>query len=236
MAKRAVILQPSFLPWRGVFDLIYRSDVFVFLDDVQYDKNSWRNRNVIKTPQGALWITVPILTKGKFPLPLLEAEISNQHGWAQKMLKSIQQNYSKAHFFKEYYPLLSESLSREWTSLVELDINLTVLIMGFLGLKKELVRSSELGVSNADRNGRLLEICGKLRATHYLSGPSAKDYIDEKAFQDNGTVLEYAEYAYPPYPQLYGDFVPQVSIIDLLFNCGPQAPEWIWGAREKTSG
>ena len=147
MMKRGVILQHSFLPWRGYFDLIHRSDVFVFLDDVQYDKHSWRNRNCIKTAQGLHWITVPILTKGKFPLPLLEAKISNQHAWAPKMLKTILHNYSKASYFDDYYPTLEEVLKKQWDFIVDLDICLTRLIMKWLGLDREFRRSTYFNFS-----------------------------------------------------------------------------------------
>lgn len=226
--KRGVILQPSFLPWRGYFDLIYRSDIFVFYDDVQYDKHSWRNRNCIKTPQGIQWITVPILTGGRFPQMLLETEICNERAWSEKMLKTIAQNYRKAAYFEVYYPALAQCLSRPWTSLVELDIALSYVIMEMLGLKREFCRSSELNIRSEDRNGRLIEIGKKLNLTHYLSGPSAKSYMDERLFKENQITVEYMTYDYPPYPQLYDRFEPQVSILDLLFNAGPESPHYIW--------
>lgn len=228
--KRGVILQPSFLPWRGFFDLIYKSDVFVFLDDVQYDKHSWRNRNCIKTPQGIQWITVPILTGGRFPQQLLETEICNQRAWAAKMLKTIAQNYIKSPYFEVYYPALAQTLDRKWTSLVELDLALNYVAMEFLGLKRELCRSSELDIQNEDKNHRLLEMCKRVDLTHYLTGPSAKAYLDEQLFKENQITVEYMTYNYPPYPQLYGRFAPQVSIIDLLFNVGPEFSRYIWEA------
>ncbi len=219
---RVVVLQPSYLPWLGYFDQIERADTFVFYDDVQYDKNSWRNRNRIKTSQGGQWITVPVLTKHRFGANINEIEINNNTPWASKHLKMLAQNYSKGPYFKEYIGLFESIYSREWMKLADLDIELVESISKVLGINTEFVLSSELNVKG-DRLERLMDICLKLGADRYLTGNSAKDYMDEEAFAARGIEVEYQDYRHPDYPQLYGEFVSHLSIVDLLFNCGPQS-------------
>lgn len=227
---KVVIIQPSFLPWRGYFHLIQRSDIFVFYDDVQYDKHSWRNRNQIKTPNGPQWITVPVLTKNKFGQKINEIEINNSNkGWQRKILGSIFLNYKKAKFYDRYIPVVDNILSKEWPSLCALDVYATKKICEILGIKAQFFISSELNVSG-DKISRLINICKKLGGTHYISGPSAKNYLkDTEEFTKNGIKLEFHDYNYPEYTQLYGKFEPAVSIIDLIFNCGDESPEYIWG-------
>ena len=228
---KGVILQPSFLPWRGFFDLIYRSDVFVFLDDVQYDKGSWRNRNRIKTAQGTSWITVPVKTTGKLGQKIKNTEISQTTPWKKKILDSILFNYRKAPHFGAYFPSLSRVFEKEWNYLSDLDISLTKEIIGFLGLERKLVVSSHMEIEAGEKNERIINICRRLGIDHYITGPSTKAYVDEKLFLKNEITLEYMTYYYPPYEQLYGKFEPQVSVIDLLFNKGDESHRFIWGAR-----
>ena len=227
---RIVILQPSFLPWRGYFHQIYKADTFVFYDDVQYDKRGWRNRNKIKTPGGAEWLTVPVESGGKYLQLIKDAKIDNTQDWRRKQLNAIQYNYHKAPFYNEYINFFNDIYSRNWDNICELDMYTTKEISKFLGINTRFIKSSEFA-SAGKKTDRLINICKHLGATHYLSGPAAQDYIEKEKFENNNIVLEYQEYNYTEYPQVYGKFEPYVSIIDLLFNCGPESWKHIWGKK-----
>ncbi len=227
-----VVLQPSFLPWRGVFHLIQRADVFVFYDDVQYDKHGWRNRNRIKTAAGTQWLTVPVLAKGNVDtgLPINEVRLGRTENWPRKHLASLRQSYKKAPFFDKYWPLVESFYANTPETLADFTIDTTKQLAQALGLAKtKFLRSSELQVVGV-RNDRLLSLLQKVGATHYISGPSAQSYIDANAFAAAQISLEYQVYDYPEYVQLYPPYDPQVSVLDLLFMKGDAAGEWIWGA------
>lgn len=227
---KCVILQPSYIPWRGVFEQIFKADVFVFYDDVQYDKHGWRNRNRIKTHQGGQWLTIPVHSKGVVieSIPIYQVEIAWEQPWAERHWRAIQQAYSKAPYFKEYAPWLEEVYQRRPNRLADFTIPLTVEIACRLGIRHtRFLRSSELNASG-QKTDRLIQILTGLGATHYISGPSARSYIEEDKFRAAGIQLEYMEYNYPDYPQLYPPFDPQISILDLLFMTGPHAPDYIF--------
>ena len=226
-----VILQPSYIPWRGYFHLIQRADVFVFYDDVQYDKHGWRNRNRIKTANGVHWLTIPVrsggcVTEGR---EIKAIEIDWHRDWASKHWTTLTQAYSRrAPYFARYAPLLEAFYGRRQELLADFVIDLTVALARELGLEHtRFVRSSELGVKGG-RVERLIGILNQVGARRYLSGPSAEAYIDPTLFEAAGIRLEYASYDYPPYEQLHGPYDPQVSILDLLFMRGPEAPKLIW--------
>lgn len=226
----AVILQPSYLPWRGVFDLVRRADVFVFYDDVQYDKHGWRNRNRFKTAQGTQWLTVPVNARGNVDEGLLlrDTRIVWATNWAKKHLATIRQSYARAPHLARYAPLLEAIFARRDELLCNLTIDTTMLLAKELGLTTtRFVRSSELGCKG-ERTERLIEIVRAVGADHYLSGPSAKDYIDPTLFERAKVGLEYIVYDYPAYEQLHGAYDPQVSVLDLLFMKGADAPAFIW--------
>jgi hypothetical protein len=217
------ILQPGYLPWLGFFEQVYKSDVFVIYDDVQYDKHSWRNRNRIKTPQGALWLTVPVITRFEDRTLTKDILIDNKTNWRKKHLLSIRHNYSRAPFFLQYIPLFEETYSREWETLIDLDLFLIERLINALGMTdKRLVRSSTLKVTGA-RVDRLIAICKRFQADTFYEGASGKNYIDENIFSDQGIRVVYQEYSHPVYRQIHGDFVPYLSLIDLLFNHGPES-------------
>jgi hypothetical protein len=233
-----VIVQPSYLPWRGLFDLIHRSDVFVFYDDVQYDKHGWRNRNRIKTPSGTQWLTIPVSSKGNVPNGLLisEARITWTQDWSKKHAMTLRHCYHKAPFFAEYSPMIEAFYATQPDLLVDFTIETTLALAKALGMaNKRFVRSSELGVSGA-RTERLIRVLEKVSATHYISGPSAKAYLDESLFREANIGLEYMVYDYPEYEQLYPPYDPNVSVIDLLFMKGAAAPDYIWGCKTARSG
>lgn len=225
----AVILQPSYIPWRGYFDQIRRADVFVFYDDVQYDKRGWRNRNRIKNPKGGQWLTIPVHSSGSIieDIPINKIEIDWKQNWQAQHLKSIQFNYGKAPFFKTCYPWLEEIYNCKPALLADFTIPLTISLARKIGIEQtRFIRSSELQASGK-KTDRLIEILLKIGASHYISGPSAKDYIEDEKFEQAGITLEYMEYNYPEYPQLYPPYDPYVSIIDLLMMTGPEALHYI---------
>ncbi len=222
---RLVILQPSYLPWLGYFDQMFKSDAFVIYDDVQYDKNGWRNRNRIKTPQGPQWLTVPVLTKGR-NLPINRAvEINNTTSWQKKHLKSIAQNYTKAPFFAQYMGLLEGVLERRWKLLIDLNMTLIHLLMEELGLNTKIYLASDLRIPKDGKIERLIHICRHFQADIFLEGDAGRDYLDEALFAREGIRIEYHGYRHPVYRQLHGNFVPYLSVIDLLFNHGKDSLE-----------
>lgn len=225
-----VILQPSYIPWRGYFHQIQKADLFVFYDDVQYDKHGWRNRNRIKTRQGAQWLTIPVHSKGVIVenIPIHAVEIAWEQPWAERHLRAIQQNYSKAPFYQENASWIEEVFSRRPVNLADFTIPLTIEIARKLGIQHtRFLRSSALQASG-EKTDRLIAILSQIGATHYISGPSASSYIEEEKFQAAGITLEYMEYNYPEYPQLYPPYDPLVSILDLLFMTGPDARRYIF--------
>lgn len=227
---KCVILQPSYIPWRGYFHQIQKADIFVFYDDVQYDKRGWRNRNRIKTANGSIWLTVPVFSRG-FQLnqtPINEIKINNEEEWAKKHFLSIRYSYAKAPFFEQYLPLVQEFYQNASESLADFTIETTIKLSAELGITNtKFLRSSDFPVEG-QKTDRLIALLKEVGATDYISGPSAKDYIEAEKFSAAGIGLEYMEYNYPEYPQLYPPFDPQVSIIDLLFMTGKDAPKFIW--------
>lgn len=217
------VLQPGYLPWLGFFDQLRRADVFVYYDDVQYDKHGWRNRNRIKTQNGPLWLTVPVRHGGE-PLPRIhDVEIDARMPWARKHVASIRQAYAHAPFLDRYMPVLEELLQPKWERLVDLDIACVDLMADWFGLRRRIERSSALGIGG-DRSERLVNICRHFGASTYVSGDAAQTYLDVNLFERHGITVEWQRYAHPAYPQLHGAFVPHLSALDLLFNCGDESP------------
>ena len=218
-----VVLQPGYLPWLGFFDQLRRADVFVYYDDVQYDKHGWRNRNRIKTQDGPQWLTVPV-RHGDDGFPrIVDVEIDGRTPWARKHAASIRQAYARAPFLSEHMPALEELLHRKWERLVDLDVACAALMAEWFGLDRRIERSSSLGIGG-ERSERLVNICRHFGATRYVSGDSARAYLDIAAFQAERITVEWQGYEHPTYPQLHGPFVPYLSALDLVLNCGPEAP------------
>lgn len=228
--KKVAILQSNYLPWKGVFDIMHQVDVFVFLEDVQYTARDWRNRNKVLTDKGSLWISVPIKRNRK--QFICEAKIDNSYDWQEKHFRTFDIYYSKALYYKEYKWIMNKIFKEnKWGKLSHLNIRANKLIAQVLGIQVEFINSCDLGVKGK-KDDKLIEICQNLEATHYLSGPAAKDYIIPEKFEKVGIELEYIKYEYPRYKQLHEPFNHHVTILDLLFNCGPDAPYYIWGWRE----
>lgn len=229
---KCVILQPSYIPWRGFFHLIQKADVFVFYDCVQYDDRGWRNRNRIKSTSGTQWLTIPVNAKGaqKKGTSIRDIRIVWDSPWNSKHLSALKHNYGKAPYFRHYQPLLNEFYSRHDEFLADFTCDLTIALSRALGIDKtRFIRSSTLP-ARGTKTERLLSILTCVGATHYISGSSAKDYIETEKFEEANIGLEYIRYDYPEYPQLHGEFEPKVSILDLLFMTGSEAGNFIWPA------
>lgn len=219
-------IQPSYLPWKGYFHLIQKADIFVFHNDLQYTKQDWRNRNKIKTESGTIWITVPI-NYINVHQRINETKIDNTQKWRQAHWNKLQANYHRAPFWQDYASFFEHIFSSTWEMLEYLDIYSTKKICEYLGIGTDMICSSDLELKG-QKTERLIDMCKKVGATHYISGPAAKAYIEEEKFSAAGISLEYMDYVYPAYPQLWGDFIHEVSIVDMLFNVGPRTGEYIW--------
>jgi hypothetical protein len=217
-----VILQPGYLPWLGFFDQMRRADVFVYYDDVQYDTHGWRNRNRIKTADGPIWLTVPVRHSGLGRPRILDVEIDGRAAWARKHVASIRQAYAGAPFLARYLPALEAVLHQKRDRLVDLDLAVVGLMSEWLGIGPRVVRASEIGIGGG-QSERLLQICQHFGATEYLSGSAARDYLDEPLFERKGIAVSWQDFDHPVYPQRHGAFVPYLSAIDLLLNCGDDA-------------
>jgi hypothetical protein len=220
--KTIVILQPGYLPWLGFFDQLYNADVFVYYDDVPYDKQGWRNRNRIKSTSGIQWLTVPVLTTGRFGQLNNEVEIDQRKDWTRKHIITVKQSYSKSPFIKEYLPELEDALQQNWQYLIDLNKYLVEMVCRWLNIKTEIVNSSALNI-HGQRSERLLKICQHFNATHYLSGDAAKNYLDEELFNKNKVNILWQNFQHPVYKQCHESFEPYLSIIDLVFNEGKRS-------------
>lgn len=220
---RIAISQSNFIPWRGYFDLIRSVDEFVIYDEAQFTRRDWRNRNLIKTPNGQQWLTVPVKSKGNYDAKISEIEVLDSN-WREKHWASIEFSYSKAEYFgwgREWLGELFEAAS--FHSLSSINSHFLVAFLEQLDIRTPLLNSVNFQLAE-DRNERLLNICLELGATHYVSGPSAKSYLDEGLFLSHGIVVEWFNFeGYEPYPQEWGAFLDKLSIVDLFLNCGPES-------------
>jgi hypothetical protein len=227
--RRVAILQSNYIPWKGYFDLIHDVDLFIFYDDVQYTHSDWRHRNKLMTRDGPRWLTIP--AGHDLKRLICEVEIPDQ-GWKQQHRSIIEQNYRNAPFIDESQPLLDFLYANPITNLSDYNQRAIRHLSNILGIHAQFTDSRLLSV-NGRKTERLIGILEKVGATKYISGPSARDYIDEPMFLEAGIELVYKEYpAYPAYPQCFPPFSPFVTILDLLMNTGPEAPRYIWGWRQ----
>jgi hypothetical protein len=221
--RTLVVLQPSYLPWLGYFDQIRRSDIFVFYDTAAYDKNGWRNRNRIKSQSGQpLWLTVPV--QAHLGSRIMDVQIDSRSAWARKHVQSIAQNYPRTPYIEACLPELEELLARPWRSISDLAIETVFLLCRWLGVEGEFLRASELTLKG-DRSERLLNLCRDLGATHYLSGDSARAYLDVGLFHSNQVEVIWQNFAHPVYTQKNGPFISHLSALDLVLNCGPESAD-----------
>jgi WbqC-like protein len=225
--KKVAIVQSNYIPWKGYFDLIAAVDEFILYDDMQYTRRDWRNRNQIKTPQGVQWLTVPVKVKGRYFQTIRETEIDGAE-WQVAHWKAIALNYRRALLFDEvaavFEPLY---LQHSYAHLSVLNRTFIDSICRYLGIDTKISNSWDYVLSDG-KTERLADICAQAGGTEYISGPSAKGYIEERVFAERGIKLSWFDYAdYPEYPQLWGEFTHNVSILDLLFNCGKESTHYM---------
>lgn len=224
--------QPNYLPYAGFFHKIAQADAFVIVDQVQFVKRGpfgWIHRNKIRTPEGWEWLTVPVQTSGKFTQTIHETRIDNGRPWARKHWKSMQWNYKKAPFFKQVEDGFSDIYASPWESLCDLNLALIQRMMKLLKLEKPCVRQSEIG-AEGKASDLVLDLCKKMDADTYLSGIHGKDYLDMELFKKNGIKIVFQEFQHPAYSQCHqGEFIPNLSMIDMLFNCGDRTLPLLMG-------
>lgn len=213
------IHQPNYIPWIGYFYKIYNSDIFVFLDDVQYIRKGFINRNRIKTHQGVSWLTVPVENKGNYGCNINHIKIKNDLDWKGNHLRSIEMNYKRSDYFNDFYYIFEDCLMANHDRLSDLNIDILKNICKLLDIKTEMVLSSELNINEVGTD-RIISICKALGANEYLSGSGGAKYQDEKMFAENSIQLVYSDFHEDRYKQLWGDFAGGLSILDYIFNCG----------------
>jgi hypothetical protein len=217
----AAVHQPQFMPWLGYLDKIVRSETFIFLDNVQFKKNEFQNRNKIKTAQGWMWLTVPVLYK--YPEQINEVKINTRIDWRKKHIRTLAINYQKAPYFHDIFPEVERFYAGDSASIAEVNRESVLMLLGLLGLDRKIVIASALGHLPEEPSERLAAICESLSADTYLSGAGGRAYLDLEPFNKRGITLKFQTFNHPVYPQLYGDFIPNLSLLDLLFNCGPDS-------------
>lgn len=218
---RVGVIQSAYLPWRGYFDFIQSVDLFVVYDDVQFSKGAWRNRNRLKTPTGLQWITVPVRHRA-LAQRICETEIDYARDWRSEHRAALRINYARAPFLADARALLEPALAASPLTISELNVTLLRAVCGYLGIRTPIRMSSEFPTCGG-RTERLITLLQAAGATSYVSGPTARAYLDEAQFARAGIALEYKSYAYPDYPQQWGAFEGAVSVLDLIANCGPSA-------------
>ena len=228
------INQPAYLPWLGYFDRIEVSDLHVVLDHVQFEKNSFVNRNRILGPAGPMWLTVPVRTKGQFgAVPISEIAVASDQRWQRKHLLSLRQAYSRAPFFERCEPVFAGWYDREWPTLIELLSTTTDFLRSELDICTPTVSSSTLGLTKR-KSELVLEICRKVGASVYLSGPLGRGYLQEEEFRSRGIHIRYHDFEMPRYRQGGHDFVSGLSIVDLLVHAGPDGARALLGHGGRT--
>ena len=225
--KRIAIVQSSYIPWKGYFDLVNSVDEFVLFDDVQYTRRDWRNRNRIKTSNGTVWLSIPVSSKGQFDEPVKSIRVSDQE-WGSRHWRTLRANYARAAHFRTYAPLLeSLYLDCEESHLSAINRRFLTALCGILGIRTKLTWSWDYEVG-AGKTERIVSICRQAGADVYVSGPSAASYLDARQFEEANVELVYFDYSrYPEYRQLFPPFEHRVSVLDLILNEGPEAPRYM---------
>jgi hypothetical protein len=221
--------QPQYLPWLGFFDKISRSDIYVSLDQVQYMNRGFIHRNKIKTPNGWIWLTIPVNYEQGCRID--EVMINNDIDWADRHIKSIKMIYSNTPFFKKYWNELESIYKKKWERLVDFDEELLSWTLKVLGIKVKYLKMSDMKIEG-DSTLRIINMCKELGCNTYLSGSGGKEYMDEGLFGKESINLEYQHFEHPVYEQKFGDFIPGLCILDLLFNCGDESLKIIRGEKK----
>jgi WbqC-like protein family len=224
--KKVAIVQSNYIPWKGYFDMIASVDEFILYDDMQFTRRDWRNRNLIKTPQGTQWLTVPVQVKGKFSQTIRETALQDGD-WAETHWKSLSLNYTRSEHFSIIRGLVEPLYQARFETVSELNRHFLEAICGILSVKTVISNSWDYRLIDG-KSERLADLCAQAGATTYVSGPAARGYLDETEFKTRDISVEWFDYAgYPEYPQLWGQFVHGVTVLDLLFNCGFDAPRYM---------
>ena len=226
MTEDVVILtahQPVYLPWLGLFHKIALADKFVYFDDVQYQTRDWNNRNKIKTNQGEIWLSVPVFSKGHFQTKLKDVRINNETTWRRKHFDSIFYAYKKAPYFDQYIGVLKEIYTREWEKLSDLNEYMLKQFLKVLGIDIPFFKLSDYNFEST-KSDLVLDMCNEMKADLYIFGTQGKNYADVEAFKKAGIQIYFQDYQHPQYLQLHGTpFLPYMSVVDLLFNCGEKS-------------
>jgi hypothetical protein len=224
---RVAILQSNYIPWKGYFDMIASVDTFILYDQMQYTRRDWRNRNKIQTAQGLQWLTVPVIAKGKYTQTIADTEISDPR-WAEKHWKTLELTYRRAPYFEAVSEWLKPLyLERPHINLSAMNQYFIEAICARLGITTRIVQSDAFALTEG-KSDRLADLCAQAGGTTYVSGPAAQDYIDPEAFDRRNISLEWFHYdGYPQYPQLWTPFEHGVTVLDLFFNCGDAAPDYM---------
>lgn len=221
--------QPVYLPWLGLFHKIALADEFCFFDDVQYQAKDWNNRNRIKFSNGSAgWLTVPVLRKSYFERSYVEIKINNSLPWQRKHWRSIEQNYKKAPYFELYAKKLKRFYDVRWETLVDLNYEMLLAFLEILNISVPIVRMKDYSFKG-EKSELVLDMCLQLGADIYIFGELGKEYANVEAFKVAGVWPVFQKYNHPNYPQLYGDFISHLSIIDLIFNCGSNSLDLLLG-------
>ncbi|ODT82052.1 MAG: hypothetical protein ABS76_09470 [Pelagibacterium sp. SCN 64-44] len=224
MQKSVVIIQSNYIPWKGYFDLIASADEFIIYDDVQFTKNDWRNRNLIKAPGGLQWLTVPV--GSDIHRRIRDVDLP-QGNWQKKHWKALEASYGRAPFYSEISDLLRPAYFESQTHLSKLNRLLIEQICQYIGIHTHISNSWDHPYGG-ERSERLVQLCQSRGATHYISGPAARDYLDVALFEAQGITVQWFDYGgYRDYPQPWGEFTHQVSVVDLLFNCGKASADYM---------
>lgn len=219
--------QPQYLPWLGYFDKIDKADVFVLLDTVQFKKNEWQNRNRIKTAQGAQWLTVPVMYR--FPQLIREVEINHREKWQHKQRQAMLSSYRKAPFWSMLEPFFEEIFATRWDGIARLNIHVVKKLTEILGIGTPLFVASEIGGFPEDPDERLIALTRHFGADRYLAGSGGQGYMNLDKYREQGVEVVFQQYRHPVYNQLYGDFEPFLSVIDLIFNHGKESLDIVRG-------
>lgn len=215
------IHQPQYLPWLGYFDKMDRADAFCYLDNVQYKKNEWQNRNRLKTAQGWQWVTVPV--QYRFPQKIIEVTVNEAVKWQHKHLQALVTNYKKARYFDDYFHTFESALKQDFETIADVNIHMITKVREILGINsKPVVRASELSLIE-EPTGRLIDICKHFGWDTYLAGQDGANYMDMAQFEKSGVKVITQEFVHPEYPQCFDDFQSHMSVVDLIFNCGPDS-------------
>lgn len=220
--------QPYFAPFPGFFYKVFHSDILVILDDVQFSRGTtWMSRNRFKNDQGTLWLTIPVWKKGLGLQPINRVRICREGRWAKKNLESLKTAYKNAPFFDDHLDFIEQIFNVGYEYIIDINMKIIRYFMNFLNIETKLILVSELGCK-AKGIHLLMEICKKLNADHYLCQRSAQNYLDEEIFNKHRIQLKFLKIPSPVYPQLWGDFIPSLSLFDLIFNCGPKSREIVF--------